>query len=158
MAYNTAISMLEMGMMRGVFGSATFASSIATTIFQDMNFHHVAASGNGTSVSFFVDGILIGTNSITGPLSTGNSQQPLLIGNDIYTFTGITTDYNFSGNIDEVRIWNTARTQTEIRDNMCKKLVGNELGLVGYWRFDETTGNIAFDSQTNVAPNDGTGF
>lgn len=42
----------------------------------------------------------------------------------------------YQGRMDEVRIWSTSRTQTEIRDNMCKKLVGNETGLIRYYRFD----------------------
>lgn len=41
------------------------------------------------------------------------------------------------GKMDEVRIWNDVRTATEIRDNMCKSLVGNEDGLVAYYRFDQ---------------------
>ncbi len=39
--------------------------------------------------------------------------------------------------IDEIRIWNIALTETQIQENMCKKLEGNETGLVAYYRMDE---------------------
>jgi len=42
----------------------------------------------------------------------------------------------FAGQIDEVRIWNVARTGKQIVDNMFQPLIGNELGLVAYWRFE----------------------
>ena len=51
----------------------------------------------------------------------------------------------FAGQIDEVRIWNIARTQEEIRAAMHTTLSGKEPGLVGYWRFDDDQ-NIAADS------------
>lgn len=55
----------------------------------------------------------------------------------------------WSGGIDEVRFWNVARTQAEIQASMNSHLIGNELGLVGYWKFDEGTGLTAFDSTVN---------
>jgi len=44
----------------------------------------------------------------------------------------------FSGYIDEVRIWNVARTQQEIQENMNQPLENPELleNLIGYWNFD----------------------
>jgi len=42
----------------------------------------------------------------------------------------------FDGLIDEVRIFNYARTQEEIQETMNTTLNGDELGLVGYWNFD----------------------
>ena len=45
----------------------------------------------------------------------------------------------FAGQIDEVRIWNTARTEAEIKHTMHLTLSGEELGLVGYWRFDNVS-------------------
>ncbi|NCR44163.1 MAG: LamG domain-containing protein [Microcystis aeruginosa SX13-01] len=47
----------------------------------------------------------------------------------------------FKGQIDEVKVWNIARSQAEIQGNLSQKLTGNEQGLVGYWNFEETTGN-----------------
>lgn len=52
----------------------------------------------------------------------------------------------FDGFIDEVRVWSDIRTSTEILDNYQKELVGDEAGLVGYWKLnngllDETTNN-----------------
>ena len=60
---------------------------------------------------------------------------------------------SFAGLIDEVRIWNIARTENQIRSDMNKQLKGDEDGLVGYWKFDtETQGRIP-DSSRNK--NDG---
>ena len=47
----------------------------------------------------------------------------------------------FEGFIDEVRIWNYARTQEEIQATMNITLNGDEPGLVGYWNFDDGTAN-----------------
>lgn len=43
----------------------------------------------------------------------------------------------FKGQIDEIRIWNVARTQGQIQSNMTARLAGNEAGLVDYYRLDE---------------------
>lgn len=46
----------------------------------------------------------------------------------------------WDGLIDEVRIWNTARTEAEIRRYMNIRLIGNpalHTGLVGYWPMDK---------------------
>ncbi len=60
---------------------------------------------------------------------------------------------SFAGLIDEVQIWNIARTENQIRSDMNKQLKGDEDGLVGYWKFDtETQGRIS-DSSPNK--NDG---
>ena len=40
------------------------------------------------------------------------------------------------GCMDEVRIWNTARSAAQISANYQTQLVGNEAGLVGYWKFN----------------------
>ena len=52
----------------------------------------------------------------------------------------------FKGTMDEVRVWNVARTAAQIQGAMKTRLVGNEAGLVGYWRFDVGAGNVALDS------------
>jgi hypothetical protein len=43
----------------------------------------------------------------------------------------------FTGQIDEVRIWDRPLTQEEIQANMNRRLVGDEDGLLAYWNFDE---------------------
>ncbi|MBW4493150.1 MAG: LamG domain-containing protein [Oscillatoria princeps RMCB-10] len=47
------------------------------------------------------------------------------------------TDDDFKGKIAEVRVWNKALTQAEIKANMSKRLTGKESGLVGYWPLNE---------------------
>lgn len=46
----------------------------------------------------------------------------------------------FNGELDEVRIWNSSRTQTEIQSNMCGVLTGSETGLTAYYNFDQGVG------------------
>lgn len=110
---------------------------------------HVAATYDYATklMKIFVNGREEG--SITGPASIVTNSSALIIGAEL-------TDYSksFQGVIDEVRIWNIARTANDIQSNMCRKLSGTEPGLVGYWRFDETSGTVMNDETSNN--NDGT--
>ncbi len=59
----------------------------------------------------------------------------------------------FAGQIDEVRLWNRARTAADLVATMNTPLRGDEEGLVGYWTFDDPaetgatspSGQVAFD-------------
>ena len=104
---------------------------------QDGAFHHLAVvyDSAASTVTCYVDGQLYGTpaTGVTGPLDFQQSQ--LLIGADFDSFNGSLGNY-WAGRIDDVRLWNVARTQTEIADNKDLALAGNENGLVGYWKMD----------------------
>ncbi|MGI0493864.1 LamG-like jellyroll fold domain-containing protein [Alkalinema pantanalense CENA528] len=62
---------------------------------------------------------------------------------------GTGTERFFQGQIDEVRLWNRAKTAVEIQADRNRSLSGREAGLVGYWSFDEGTGTIARDRSPN---------
>ncbi len=51
----------------------------------------------------------------------------------------------FNGLIDEIRIWNIARTGEEINYYKNRHLNGNEDGLIAYWNFDEGAGQWFYD-------------
>jgi hypothetical protein len=78
-----------------------------------------------------------------GPLNVQANSDPLRIGVDF-------SERYFNGTIDEVRIWNIARSTQQIRENMHLRLHGNESGLVSYYRFDEGSGTIAHDGSSGA--------
>ncbi|MCA9397904.1 LamG domain-containing protein, partial [candidate division WWE3 bacterium] len=53
------------------------------------------------------------------------------------------------GSIDDVRIWNIARSQEDIESDWLGEITGSESGLVGYWKFNEGTGQDLFDETSN---------
>ncbi|ETR67112.1 MAG: hypothetical protein OMM_11941, partial [Candidatus Magnetoglobus multicellularis str. Araruama] len=92
---------------------------------------HIALTASGSTATIYVNGVV---QSATGTYNmTSNPTKDLFIG----SMNGY---FHFKGQMDEVRIWNIERTQAQIRDNMCKKLDGNETGLVAYYRMDHSTG------------------
>jgi len=101
---------------------------------------HVAATYDGASFHGFVNGSEQGAHPLTSVLAT--AQTVVRLGWSPFT------DAHFDGMIDEVRLWNVARTAEEIKRTMSERLTGNEGWLVAYWRFDEGTGSIARDSST----------
>ena len=44
--------------------------------------------------------------------------------------------------MDEVRIWNKVKTAAEISAQYCMELVGNETGLISYYKMSEGAGMI----------------
>lgn len=58
----------------------------------------------------------------------------------------LTIGSGFSGNMDEIRIWNISKDEDNIKYNY-KRIVGNdETGIAGYWRCDENFGTQIYDA------------
>lgn len=100
---------------------------------------HVAAVVTvGSSVTLYINGINVGTSANPAHTVINNNTDGLGIGVQDIVGGGYN---NLDGNIDEVQIWNTARTQAQIRESMHLTLSGIESGLVAYYQFNETSGN-----------------
>ena len=94
--------------------------------------HHVAATFDGSTVRLYLDGTL----SASAPWSLGTvyyGADDVLIGADNFSFGYLR---RFDGYIDDVRVWDRARTAAEIANSMNCRLTGSESGLVAYWPFD----------------------
>ncbi len=114
--------------------------------------YHIACviDARRNDMKLFINGNEVGSRDL-GTASVYQSRLPLRIG---WTSEEDITDHgSFVGHIDEVRIWNVARTVSEIRSDMNTRLTGNESGLVAYWKFDEHTEGIVYDASANK--NDG---
>ncbi len=98
---------------------------------------HVAAAVNCAtkSISIYIDGELqTATSTLASGATTMTAAGDIRMGFDQVYMTYRASD---------VRVWSTTRTQLQIQDNMHQELVGNEAGLVGYWK-----GNGNFNDST----------
>ena len=115
--------------------------------------YHVAGTIDAKNdiMKLYLNGAEVGRNDFKQALHLRKTTLPFRIG---CSHEEERWDHaSFIGQIDEVRVWNIARTENEIRSDMNKQLKGDESGLVGYWKFDaETQGRIS-DSSPNK--NDG---
>ncbi len=120
---------------------------------QKDNWYHVAATIDAEMniMKLYLNGFEVGRNSFSNQNNIHRTTLPLRIG---CSHEEERSEHaSFAGLIDEVRIWNIARTETQIRSDMNKQLNGDEPGLIAYWKFDtETEGRIS-DSTPNQ--NDG---
>ena len=114
--------------------------------------YHIACviDASRNDMKLFINGHEVGNRDL-GADSVYQSHLPLRIG--WTSEEDVTTHGSFAGHIDEVRIWNVARTVTNVRSDMNTPLTGNEAGLVAYWKFDEHTQGIVYDASENK--NDG---
>lgn len=121
-------------------------ASAGSAVFTANKWTHVAGTwaGPGGSPRLYLDGVLVSTSGCSGAM--GSVLGDLLIGAIIEN--GNVTK-QFAGTIDEVRIWNKARSQPEIQAAMNHTLIGNEPGLVGYWNFENVAGGQALDASAS---------
>ena len=102
--------------------------------------NHVAATFDNGTMKLYVNGSLVGSATATFTSIAANSNK-ITIGED----ASIGTPEYFNGKIDEVRIWTTARTTTEIANNMNNCLSGTETGLKTYFKISEGAGTTITD-------------
>ena len=93
---------------------------------------HIAATYNKTlgQIKIYQNGELVSTSNRTFVID--GSGFNMNIGRN-----HTTAIQYFSRKIDDVRVWNTIRTQAEIQNNMNKELLGSETGLVAYYKMNE---------------------
>ncbi len=109
---------------------------------EDENWHHIACVWEANTINGFrtyLDGVLrdqkVGTSAAALPsIESGGS------------WLGSYNEQEYmTGQLDEVRIWNTARTIDDLRQNMHRTLEGTEANLVAYYRMDQQDGTTAYD-------------
>lgn len=110
--------------------------SYGVTIINDTTWYHAAVTYDGQKWKIYLNGNLEVTDSI-GLLPQSGSIQHAAIASAL-TSTGAAQGF-FKGIIDEVRIWNYARTQQQIRDSINTQ-VTTATGLVGRWSMDDVSG------------------
>jgi len=126
----------------------------ANGILEAGKWYHIAAVNNGGTRTLYVNGI---ATPLTGTvISTAINTQALTIG-----VHNLQTPRYFSGSIDEVRIWNIAKQESEIKEFMFNTISASTNNLVKYFNFDNgiaggtNTGlNILQELTSN--PNNGT--
>ena len=111
---------------------------------------HVTAVVRGlTDMDLYVNGIDVGGVYDGDGSGMDFSENPFVIGR--YTKDqGNGEEYFFNGQVEEVRLWNYSRTQDDIRRDMCHRLDGNEVGLIGYWEMNSGAGNAILGSSPNA--------
>lgn len=105
--------------------------------------HVAAVRSSGGHLSIYNNGNLLAQWDSTATPSP-NCFQELTIGANWDAYPLVLSNF-FVGAIDEVRIWNVARTDAEIAANYNRLVNPSSAGLAGYWNFDDGAGIIAHD-------------
>jgi len=124
--------------------------------------HHMAVVRTGDAMDFYLDGTNVYSVTGIGILNSTLFQVGTWQG-------GPQPGADWEGEVDEIRLWNVARTANQIldyKDCTLSTSTGSIPGLVANWTFDQTitgvipggnnTGVLALDMSGNTPPNDGT--
>lgn len=98
------------------------------------SWHYLAGTYDGNTITAFVDGLAIANQNTSGRLHIDQSDLYIGKGDPEFLYEEF-----FHGELDEIRIWNIARSQEQIQAAINTPLTGKEEGLLAYWNFDDGT-------------------
>jgi len=109
---------------------------------------HIAGVSGKAGMKLYLNGVLVGENEYTGSFSAIKNGDNNYFGKSHFrqSIWGYGTDTDFHGQMDEIRVWQVARTRAQIQQTMYQTLTGNEPELIGLWSFDN---GDASDSSPN---------
>ena len=139
---------------RGIgFISGGTDANISSTpnIIQDNQWTHVAfVLDNGTGYLYF-NGSQVGTGSLS-TVDTPSGEANLIIGERV---TGGSIPFN--GRIDEVRVWDIARTEAEIATDAATEFCQAPANLIAYYRLNDGVADGMNVSNTTALDESGNG-
>ncbi|MEM9273742.1 MAG: cadherin domain-containing protein [Cyanobacteria bacterium P01_F01_bin.143] len=123
-----------------------------STALTEGEWYHLAGVVDRTEnlAKLYLNGELIATKSIAN-LGSFSSTSDLIIGSLDSSSAG-----HWHGLIDEVRVWDVARSETEINETLKQTLTGAETDLLAYWNFNSDTNTSTTITDLTVNGNDGT--
>jgi hypothetical protein len=117
-----------------VFDGVTTFDIVSTRVVGDYVCHHIAYVRAGSLGTLYIDGTVEATHTADYAFDTTKRYS---LGQE--WDNNVTSDF-YNGQLDDLRIWGTARTASEISNNMNVQLTGNEPGLIAYYTFDQGVG------------------
>ena len=115
--------------------------SAANTIKLNEWTHIAMVYSNGNYNRVYINGVLSAEKTTFSGTLCDNS-APVRIASRI-------DGQYLNAEVDEVRIWNEAKTAASLRTSMCRKALGTETNLLAAWNFDEGTGTVLNDLTAN---------
>ena len=108
--------------------------------------HFVLLTYDGATVTAYLDGISIGTASVSGPLISVASGTMLVNSQNTYA------QQLSSSFLDDLRIYNRVLSSSEITSlYRGSQPINCDQYCVGWWKLDEASGTTAYDSTANGA-------
>ena len=127
-----------------IAGGTNTNMSSGTNTFSTGQWTHIAfVMDNGTGY-MYINGTQVGTGNLTG-VNTPSTGADLKFGERVSGGT-----IPFKGAIDEVRIWNVARTATQIANDRNAEFCSVPAGLVAYYTFNQGTASGSNSGLTNL--------
>jgi len=116
---------------------------------------YIALTWNGSLARKYINGVIQEMNDSIN-MNLQASSSPCYLG-DIPAYFG---NGNNLGNIDELRVWNYARTQSELQSEMFCELSQSQIGLTAYYQFNEGiagSSHSGFNTLPDLLGNNNTG-
>ena len=144
----------------GISLGALFVES--ATAINDGNWHHVSgvfsqgADPFNSTLKLYIDGAEVANKEIDPRIIPVTSTESLFLGRYGFESGGLF----MRGTMDEVRIWNIARTQAEIQASMNCEITSPQPGLVANYHFNQGIGggnNTAVNALIDASGNNNTG-
>lgn len=101
-----------------------------------------------TDMSIYFNGVDVGGEYFgesNNPMKSNSPDEVAKIG----AFYQNGVHYKFKGRIDELKIWDKALSEEEVQKTIFVKSSSAETGLIGYWNFDEPTGETVYDQSAS---------
>ncbi|MEP4532294.1 MAG: LamG-like jellyroll fold domain-containing protein [Cyclobacteriaceae bacterium] len=141
-AGSMGIALRNDGSLGVYLSSSSYNLTSAAGLIEDGQWYHVALVREIDNATLYLNGLSVGTTSGITTLAL-NSAVNMSLG---YQPSG--SPFYLEGEMDEVRFWTVARTETEISDHLYTTLVGNETGLIAYYRFDQPENSMVLPDRT----------
>jgi hypothetical protein len=77
--------------------------------YNDGQWHYAVGTYDGTTLRLYIDGVQVASKTTGGAVPDNTGTQPVRVGANSRA-----ADRFFTGNVDEVRVWNRALTSTEV--------------------------------------------
>ena len=106
---------------------------------------HVAITRNGTATNFYVNGVLAYSYTLPSAIASNYSGIPFRVGWAGYA------NYYYDGQIDEVKLWNVARTQAQIASTLYSAPTLTDTTLLAYYDFNTGYGSTVVNRKVGAA-------